>query len=169
LSLLPQGNRAEGDSLMSVSSDEQSIAVPWPLSSTLVPLAALPTASACARGHVESVLACWQMAELVEAAELVTSELVTNAVNASIREFGSPPYRDQQMAIIRLRLSSDWAHLLIEVWDMAAAPPIVRQTDTDDECGRGLQLVDALTDRWGWHRIDGHPDKCVWAELRLET
>jgi anti-sigma regulatory factor (Ser/Thr protein kinase) len=135
----------------------------------MAPLAALPTAPACARGHVRSVLADWQMPELVETAEFVTSELVTNAVNASTREFGSPPYRDKQMAVIHVRLSADYVRILIEVWDMVAASPVVRQTGADDESGRGLQLVDALADQWGWLRVDRWPDKCVWAELRIET
>jgi len=38
-----------------------------------------------------------------------------------------------------------------------------REPDADDECGRGLTVVAALSDRWGWERT-GHHRKVVWAE-----
>jgi hypothetical protein len=41
-----------------------------------------------------------------------------------------------------------------------------READADDECGRGLTVVAALSDRWGWERT-GHDRKVVWAELAL--
>jgi len=37
-----------------------------------------------------------------------------------------------------------------------------------DECGRGLTVVAALSDRWGWQRT-GHRRKVVWAELACEV
>src|SRR5260221_567669 len=57
----------------------------WPLVSALPPLAALPTAPACARGHVRAAAREWGLSDLADTAELVASELVTNAVQASER------------------------------------------------------------------------------------
>jgi hypothetical protein len=57
---------------------------PWPLQ-TRLPLAALPTAPGCARGHVRTVAHEWGLRHLADTAELLTSELVTNAVQASQR------------------------------------------------------------------------------------
>ena len=51
----------------------------WPLSTSL-PLGALPGATPCARLHARAVLHDWGLDELAEAAELIVSELVTNAV-----------------------------------------------------------------------------------------
>jgi hypothetical protein len=51
----------------------------------LPPLAALPTAPACARGHVRAVACEWGLPELADTAELLASELVTNGVQASER------------------------------------------------------------------------------------
>lgn len=153
-----------GEAQWSVSA---RIGSPWTLSSTMAPLAALPTAPACARAHVRTVLADWRMTKLVESAELITSELVTNAVQASTDDSASPLYYEGRMAVIHVRLLADQVRLLIEVWDMASSLPTMRQIAADDEGGRGLQLVDVLTARWGWLPVHGWPGKCVWAELSL--
>src|SRR5712691_10966220 len=50
----------------------------WPLQ-THLPLAALPTAPACARGHVRMVAHEWGLPHLADTAELLASELMTNA------------------------------------------------------------------------------------------
>jgi len=42
-----------------------------------------------------------------------------------------------------------------------------READPDAECGRGLTVVAALSDRWGWERT-GYNRKVVWAELALK-
>jgi hypothetical protein len=65
----------------------------WPLLSTLPPLAALPTAPATARAHVNAVLTGWQMDAQVDVAELVASELVTNALGRRARPRAAPATR----------------------------------------------------------------------------
>ena len=55
---------------------------PWPLRSSLE-LGALPTAASCACLHAKHVLWEWGLSSLVDSAELLVSELVTNAVNAT--------------------------------------------------------------------------------------
>lgn len=50
---------------------------------THLELAALPSAVPCARGHVRAVALEWGLQELADTAELLASELVTNAIQAS--------------------------------------------------------------------------------------
>jgi len=152
---------------MDTGSDSYPLSVtPWPLSSTMAPLGALLTAPACARAHVRTTLADWRMTAFADAAELVASELVTNAVRASTDERGNPRYHHGQMAVVHVRLLADRDRLLLEVWDMCPLPPAIVCAAADAEQGRGLQLVDALAHRWDWNTGPGWPGKCVWAELR---
>jgi anti-sigma regulatory factor (Ser/Thr protein kinase) len=130
----------------------------WPLVSTLPPLAALPTAPACARGHVRAVAHEWGVSNLADTAELVASELVTNAVQASERlrlraDLGIVP-------VIRLWLVSDQISMVIRVWDGNDEMPVRRDADPDDIGGRGLMIIDSLAKDWGAYRkADG---KVVW-------
>ena len=43
-------------------------------------------------------------------------------------------------------------------------PRVVRMPDRNEEAGRGLQMVDALSDVWGWSPVTGR-GKAVWAIL----
>ena len=138
----------------------------WPLSSAMAPLGVLPTAPGCARAYVPFTLAAWNFGHFAETAELVVSEMVTNAVEASTVH-GSPLYVGGRMLVVWVRLFSDGFRLIIEVVDQAPGVPVEGKAVPDDECGRGLPLVDAFTDgHWGW--LLGPPGKCVWAELRAE-
>jgi anti-sigma regulatory factor (Ser/Thr protein kinase) len=136
----------------------------WPLSMSL-PLGALPGATPCARLHARAVLSEWGLADLAEAAELIVSELVTNAVRASTAPDGHPRYDGAGMPVVVLRLASDRFRLLIEVWDVIPGAPAAAHPGPDDESGRGLMLVAAQCDRWSWQSVPGWPGKVVWAEL----
>jgi anti-sigma regulatory factor (Ser/Thr protein kinase) len=135
---------------------------PWPPCSVLE-LAALPTAVPCARLHARQVLWEWRLGGLSEVAELVVSELVTNAVQATAGR--------QMPAPVRLRLSSDGSRALVEVWDADSRPPQPRAVEVDGvpdlaaESGRGLLLVAALSAQWGWYPERQCGGKVVWAEL----
>lgn len=142
--------------------------VAWPVSSVMPPLAALPTAPSAARAHVRAILATWRMGGLTEALELVVSELVANGVNASTDGGGTPRYVEGRMPEIRLCLFTNGARLVAEVWDQAPGVPVCFSAGCDDESGRGLELVDMITDsRWGWHPVRYGPGKCVWAEFAV--
>jgi len=124
--------------------------------SSILEFAPLPTAVPCARLHAVHVLHEWGLRDLAEDAALVVSELITNAVDASIVLPERPP--------VALRLLADEKSLLIEVWDRSPLDLEVREASADDECGRGLAVVDALSARWGSERT-AHQHKVVWAEL----
>ena len=95
---------------------------------------------------------------------LRVSELVTNAVQASVDHDGRPRYTpDTGLACIHLRFSTDGVAALVEVWDENFQLPAPTQASLDDESGRGLMLVDALAERWGWDMPSSGKGKIVWA------
>ncbi|WP_327399361.1 SpoIIE family protein phosphatase [Streptomyces sp. NBC_01288] len=111
-----------------------------------------PSLVAPIRKQVVEQLDTWNMSEAGFTAELVVSELVTNAIR-----YGAHP--------IRLRLIHDATTLICEVSDTNHTAPHLRRAKTWDEGGRGLLLVAQLTQRWGSrHTADG---KTIWAELSL--
>ena len=50
------------------------------------------------------------------------------------------------------------------VLDPSDRAPVLRMPDRNEEAGRGLQMVDALSDVWGWSPVTGR-GKAVWAIL----
>jgi anti-sigma regulatory factor (Ser/Thr protein kinase) len=126
--------------------------------SSALEFASLPTAVPCARLHAVHVLHEWGLRDLAGDAEMIVSELITNAIEASTLLPERPP--------VSLRLLLAGKALVIEVWDHSPLGLEPREADADDECGRGLTVVAALSDRWGWERT-GHNRKVVWAELAL--
>ena len=121
-------------------------------------LAPLPTAVPCARLHTMHVLHEWGLRALAADAALIVSELTTNAADASAVLPERPP--------IALRLLASEKSLVIEVWDHSPLDLEPRMADADAECGRGLTVVAAISDRWGCERT-GYRRKVVWAELAL--
>ena len=132
-----------------------SFAAQWPYRSFLE-LGALAGAVPSARLHARLVLWEWGLAALSENLELVVSELVTNGVRAS-RATG----RDA----VRMWLVSDLGQVVVFVWDASLRPPAqAADPGADAENGRGLLLVEALSQRWGYFGYDGD-GKVVWALL----
>jgi Histidine kinase-like ATPase domain len=138
----------------------------WPLRSYL-PLGALPTAIACARLHVKQVLWEWGLEEFIDTAELVVSELTTNALKVSVGLTGSRLGGQWRPGVppVRLWLCSDKEKVLIQVWDGDERMPEPQSFDLDAESGRGLLLVESLSQEWGAYRPEGDSGKCVWAVL----
>ena len=123
---------------------------------SLLELAPLPGAAGCARLHAVAVLHEWGLRGLAEDAALIVSELMTNAADASAVLPERPP--------IALRLLASETSLVIEAWDQSPLDLEPRRAGAEDECGRGLSVVAALSDRWGWERTS-HRHKVVWAEV----
>jgi anti-sigma regulatory factor (Ser/Thr protein kinase) len=90
--------------------------------------------------------------EAIAVSELIVSELVTNAVNAS-------------SARLSVRLTVDDERLRIGVRDDVGGEPKPRTAAPTDQAGRGLAVVVALSTAWGV--IPNHKGKLVWAELVL--
>jgi serine phosphatase RsbU (regulator of sigma subunit)/anti-sigma regulatory factor (Ser/Thr protein kinase) len=116
--------------------------VSWTLPSEL-------TSASKARSLIRRPLRRWGLKDLVPTAELLVSELVTNAVRYAQGKIG-----------LRLVLEGG---LVCEVLDDSAALPRLRHPDDSDERGRGLQVVSQLSQRWGARRAGA--GKVVWCEL----
>jgi anti-sigma regulatory factor (Ser/Thr protein kinase) len=114
-------------------------------------LAAQPVTVARARRLVEQTLAGWGLSALGEVAQLLATELITNAIRYATRP-------------IELRLLRT-ATLLCEVRDDDHYLPVLREAGGLDENGRGLFLVSRLARRWGVSRTTH--GKVVWFELDL--
>ncbi len=104
-----------------------------------------------ARAVTREQLAAWDLGQLSDLAELLVSELVTNALRVASHE-------------VSLRLMRV-GKLLVEVSDDDHNLPQLRRADEDDEHGRGLALVSNLSPRWGTARRP--VGKVVWFELAL--
>ena len=116
--------------------------VTWKLASEL-------TSARRARLLVRRRLKRWGLSELIPTAELLASELVTNAVR----------YASRPVTLRLLRTDV----LRCEVGDDVPQLPRLRQAKMTDEGGRGLYLVNKLARRWGATRLS--TGKVVWFEL----
>jgi anti-sigma regulatory factor (Ser/Thr protein kinase) len=135
-------------------------ATPWILR-THLELAALPTAVPCARLHVRSIAREWGLADQADVSELVVSELVTNAVQASDRLKARADLAI--VPVVRISVSSDGESLMLRVWDASPDMPVRKDPSLDQDGGRGLMLVDSLAKEWGtYYKADG---KVVWAMI----
>jgi anti-sigma regulatory factor (Ser/Thr protein kinase) len=121
-------------------------------------LGALPGAVPCARLHARQLMWEWGLTRLSESAELVVSELLTNAMHASRAMEPITP--------VRLWLLADKARVLILVWDASPQAPARMSISEDAESGRGLLLVETISDRWDWYFPQDMGGKVVWAELQ---
>jgi len=127
--------------------------------SSVLEFAPMLTAVACGRLHVTAVLQERGLPSgLIGDAAIVVSELLANAVAASAVLPDRPP--------VTLRLTVAERAVTIEAWDHSPLDPELHDPDEDDEAGRGLTLVAALSNRWGFDRT-GYRRKSVWAELAL--
>src|SRR5262249_45796401 len=116
----------------------------------------------CARLHTKQVLWEWGLNDAAETAELLVSELITNAVKAAREMGGNVP--------VWMRVSADQDRICIEVWDSnprppAAVAPEAGPPDPYQEGGRGLFLVQQLSLRWNWHSTGEPAGKLIWCEL----
>ena len=132
------------------------------LLSSRIAFTAAPAAVRRARHWIAAQLARTDPAELIDAAVLLVSELVTNAVHASAAAAGSSGGADPgrvELAVARTRDT-----VRIEVSDSAhGALPAPSDPSADDESGRGLQVITALTRQWGCRSVQR--GKVVWCEL----
>ena len=128
-------------------------------------LAVVPTAVRLARLFTRQRLSQWGLNRLINDAELVTSELVTNAVNATGTTNPTPRWSElHNLALIKVRLVVTTDSLVIEVWDRDPSPPAPKEVAEADEAGRGLLIVGALCRRWNYFYPESG-GKAVWGEL----
>ena len=115
-------------------------------------LSSHPTSAGAARRFVRDVLHQSSAGLREEPVLLCTDELVTNAI-----------VHVQTDIEVVVRLDADV--IRVEVHDQSDRPPLRRMPPIDAESGRGLQLVEALSERWGVDAAAGHQGKAVWFEV----
>jgi anti-sigma regulatory factor (Ser/Thr protein kinase) len=128
----------------------------------ITPLIALalpgtPYSVRMARFYVRAALTYHDLGDYAEDTQAVTSELVTNAIeHAGAPQFG--------LQVVHL---ADPEAVAVMVTDPSPWPPVKRDLVADNEHGRGLHVVEALSDRWGWQPAP--PGKAVYAILTREA
>ena len=115
-------------------------------------LSANPASAREARGFVERTLRSWGREEITDTAALLTSELVGNVVRHG---------RTDMLVALKLRLD----RVTVEVTDQSADLVEPRAPSAESTSGRGLYLVESLSERWGVQ--PQRPGKSVWFDLRL--
>ncbi|MFE0508855.1 ATP-binding protein [Streptomyces sp. NPDC058964] len=110
-----------------------------------------PRSAALARDLVARRLAALCLADLVDVAELLVSELVGNAIK----------YAGGRTLLITVHAAERGAR--VTVTDGSRGLPTLVRAGGEDEGGRGLALVDALALRWG--TVPLRNGKRVWFEL----
>ncbi|MYS47251.1 ATP-binding protein [Streptomyces sp. GMY01] len=119
-----------------------------------------PRAVTVTRRTLRLILTLHGLIGLVDTAELLATELISNAV-----------LHTKGPAALRLRFSA--GVLRIGAWDADPAPPeppaapAALEDLADQEGGRGLFLVKTCADLWGWQPLtrNGDRGKVVWCEL----
>lgn len=146
--------------LASCPAESQSPAV------TGCPLNPSPEAASRARSFTRRTLASWSLDALSADAEIIVSELLANAVRHGWLDHaqgGSPDAATE----LWLWLLKDTDSFMCVVTDPSDLTPAFRQPGLGCEDGRGLHVIHALSDHWGWTRFGGR-GKAVWAILFLD-
>jgi anti-sigma regulatory factor (Ser/Thr protein kinase) len=105
------------------------------------------------RRMVTAMLRHWELEHLAHDAQLLATELLTNAMRQA--DDGHP---------IRFTLAHDQRWLSIDVRDRAPGVPRAREASTDQEGGRGLLLVQHIAGSW---LCRPHPDGTKTVSCRL--
>ena len=122
--------RLPGESVYQVQVPIVPLSVPW------------------ARGRVRVVLRSWRLSvDAIETAELLLTELVTNAIKHGGRQSPalSAAGEAQRVGLVVRYLAGE---LIIEVSDSNPMPPVLAEPDEDSECWHGMNLVNALSRKW---------------------
>ncbi|WP_340374301.1 ATP-binding protein [Streptomyces sp. SS7] len=120
-----------------------------------------------ARNFTRRTLGGWSLDHCADDALTVVTELASNAVL-----HGLPPLPADHLTDhfdVRLRLTLRRSHLMCAVTDPSDSPPLYPPPGDDLlEHGRGLYIVETLSEHWGWTRRSP-VGKTVWAMLPTRT
>jgi hypothetical protein len=156
------------------------------------PLAADFESVGAGRSFARRTAHAWRLGALIDDAELVTTELVSNALRHGLglrpprggrsvpggsdrRRPHSAAHRYAEVrggSPVELTLLASGGRFLCAVTDPSDVGPVRRTPDLATASGRGLHLIDALSTEWGWTalRSDGRSaGKAVWAALSVDV
>lgn len=118
-----------------------------------VELQALPSRIRQVRRIVSAQLRYWQLDPLIDQAALGVTELLTN-----VHRHAQP----DKMCTVDIKLLLD--RLTVSVHDHDPRLPTLKEADPLDVCGRGLALIEAVSESWGV-RTEGEAGKVIWFTL----
>jgi anti-sigma regulatory factor (Ser/Thr protein kinase) len=123
-------------------------------------LPSIPGSVRMARFHVRAALGFYELHQYVEDAAIITSELVTNVIQHVCGD-GTDT--------VGVTLVCAWhpEAVTVIVSDSSPEGPAMREAPAGSEQGRGLQIVEALSARWGWH--PEHGGKAIFATLAKQA
>ncbi|ACZ88381.1 ATP-binding protein [Streptosporangium roseum] len=123
-----------------------------------------PRAARTAREFTSAALRSWELAPLIDDTGVVVSELVTNAVRHGVRDGGG----GRSAQDVRVILCHTERSVLCAVTDPSDQGPSLREPDYEAENGRGLQLVQGVSEMWGWAPLESR-GKAVWAAFAVPS
>ena len=123
-------------------------------------LPGIPESVRIARFHVRAALGFHDLGQFADDAAIITSELVTNAVQHACCDV-------TETIGVTLARASDSEAVIIAVSDSSPHGPVMRIAPPGSERGLGLQIVESLSVHWGWHPEPG--GKAVFAILAGRT
>ncbi len=113
-----------------------------------------PDSTPAARAFLSRLLNGWGLPEeVIDDASLLATELMSNAVRHGT-------------GVVTLRVEVDDGVVQVGVHDDGAAMPAVEDPDLTSVNGRGLFIVECVSDQWGSSQDD--PGKTVWFRLKRD-
>jgi anti-sigma regulatory factor (Ser/Thr protein kinase) len=132
------------------------------------PLARGAQSARTARKVTRNTFRDWDLPGLADDAEAIVAEFVANAVTHAAATAAASAHGTVVVAAspehLGLRLMRRSGEVMCAVLDPSETAPVLKCPVGTDEAGRGLQMVDALSDIWGWSPVAGR-GKAVWAIL----
>ena len=107
-------------------------------------LPGIPGSVRIARFHVRAALAFHELGQFADDAAVITSELVTNAVQHACCDA-------TETIGVTLARAEDPDAVIVAVSDSSPHAPVMHIAPPGSERGRGLQIVESLSAHWGWH------------------
>jgi hypothetical protein len=139
-----------------------SVDGPGPARCSVLVVPPVPQSARIARDFISAALVDRAAHERVEDMAVTVSELVSNALR-----YGRAPGAEGELhPAVWLAYWERWSCVVCAVTDESDMVPVAVEAEELAESGRGLQVVTALSDTWGWSpRVGG--GKVVWALFRL--
>ena len=92
--------------------------------------------------------------DVIDEVAIMVSELATNCVRHTVTDF-------------TVSIEEIGSTILVEVTDQGGGMPVVRRPESSEPSGRGLRIVQELSDAFGVREISGRPGKTVWFVVEL--